>query len=293
MERNVPEATAVAVAGKRILAVGSLDDVKAALGTRRFTVDRTLKDKIVLPGFIDQHLHPILGALTLATEVIATEEWVLPGRTFPAANSAADYQARLKTAHAALRDPKEWLFSWGYHALWHGKLDRQTLDAISAARPILVWQRSCHEFYLNSAAITALGLTEAAMQNQGRASDMMNWNEGHWWEAGTNLVLGHVLTVLATPERVGFGLKQMIAYLHANGVTAYNEPGALFTPAIWKAYQQILGAEETPLYSYFIPDGRQQVDKGLSLAESLADAEQQVALAPAGKVSFFPKQMLP
>jgi|GEM_PF-1483276 len=39
MERSNPEATAVAVAAKRILAVGSLQEVKAALGERQFTVN--------------------------------------------------------------------------------------------------------------------------------------------------------------------------------------------------------------------------------------------------------------
>ncbi|MHB8069593.1 MAG: amidohydrolase [Desulfobaccales bacterium] len=291
MEPGNPEATAVAVAGKRILAVGSLDEVKAALGDLKFTLNDTFQSRVVLPGLIDQHLHPFLGALTLATEVIATEDWVLPGRTFKAANSAGEYLARLKAADAALPDKNAWLFSWGYHQLWHGRLDRQTLDAVSATRPIMVWQRSCHEFYLNTAAIKALGLTKAAMQGKGNASKMYNWEEGHWWETGLNLVIQPILKVFATPERMVFGLKQMVAYLHQNGVTAFMEPGALLTPDIWKLYQQILGAENTPFYSYFVVDGRSQVDSGLSLAESLADTEKQIALAPQGKVSFFSKQI--
>src|SRR5208337_82863 len=36
---------------------------------------------------------------------------------------------------------------------------------------------------------------------------------------------------------------------------------------------------------------RTQVDSGLGLAESLAATEKQVATAPQGKVSFFPKQI--
>ena len=291
MERSNPEATAVAVAGKRILAVGSFEEVKAALGDRQFTVNDTFKSKVILPGLIDQHLHPILGALTLATEVIATEDWVLPGRTFKAANSAAEYIDRLKAADGTMKDKNEWLFSWGYHSLWHGKLDRKTLDAVSVTRPIMVWQRSCHEFFLNTAAIKALGLTEDAMKGKGDASKMMNWEEGHWWETGMNLILEPILKVFATPDRMIFGLKQMVAYLHQNGVTAYMEPGALFTPDIWKLYQQILGSDETPFYSYFVVDARTQVDSGLGLAESLAATEKQVALAPEGKVSFFPKQI--
>jgi hypothetical protein len=291
MERSNPEATAVAVAGKRILAVGSYEEVKAALGDRQFDVNDTFKSKVILPGFIDQHLHPFLGALTLATEVIATEDWVLPGRTYKAANSGKEYIGRLKAADSAMKDKNEWLFSWGYHWLWHGKLDRKTLDAVSATRPVVVWQRSCHEFFLNSAAIKALGLTEESMKGKGDASKMVNWEEGHWWETGLNLILQPLLKVFATPERMTFGLQQMVAYLHQNGVTAYMEPGALVTPDIWKLYERILGSDDTPLYSYFVVDGRSQVDSGLGLAESLADTEKQIASAPEGKVSFFPKQI--
>ncbi len=291
MERGNPEAVAVAVAGKHILAVGSLDEVKSALGGRRFTTNDMFKSKIILPGLIDQHLHPILGSLTLSTEVIATEDWVLPGRTFKAANSAEEYLARLKAADRAMKDKSKWLFSWGYHALWHGKLDRRRLDAVSATRPIAVWQRSCHEFYLNTAAIKALGLTEDQMKGKGDASSMVNWEEGHWWETGMNLILKPLLKVFATPERMAFGLKQMVSYLHQNGVTAYMEPGALFTPDIWKLYQQVLGSDDSPFYSYFVVDARSQVDAGLGLSESLAATEKQVALAPQGKVSFFPKQI--
>ena len=50
MERSNPEATAVAVAGKRILAVGSLEEVKAALGDRQFTVNETFKSKVIHAG---------------------------------------------------------------------------------------------------------------------------------------------------------------------------------------------------------------------------------------------------
>ncbi|MFL9499060.1 amidohydrolase [Rhodopseudomonas palustris] len=293
MERGAPEATAVAVAGKRIVAAGSLDEVKAALGSRPFTVDETFASKIVMPGLIDQHLHPVLGALTLAVEVIAPEDWVLPGGTHKAAGSADAYQARLKAADAKLDKPDAWLLTWGYHALWHGKLDRAALDAINPTRPIAVWHRSCHEFYLNTPALTALGITEAMTQNQGQASEQSNWREGHFWEGGLNLMMTPMLKVLATPERLAFGLKQMVSYLHANGVTAYMEPGALYTPDMWKLYEQILGAPETPMYATFIADGRGIVDR-VGLDGALDAVEAQIAVAPEApgrKLMFFPGQI--
>jgi len=293
MERGAPEAAAIAVAGKRIVAVGSLDSVKAALGARPYAIDDTFAGKIVMPGLIDQHLHPILGALTLAVEVIATEDWTLPGRTAKAASTPDEYMGRLKAAEAGLKQPDAWLLTWGYHALWHGKLDRAALDAISATRPIAVWQRSCHEFYLNTAGLKTLGLTEAMMQGKGAASEAADWKAGHFWESGLNLMMGPMLKVLATPERLSFGLKQMVAYLHANGVTAYNEPGAIYTPEMWKLYEQILGAPDAPMYATFLADGRGIPDR-VGLAKALDATEEQIAVSPEGpgkKLMFFPGQI--
>lgn len=293
MESGIPYGSAVAIDGKRILSVGSLEQVKAALGNRQYKVDDTFKSKVIMPGFIDQHLHPILGALTLAVEVVAPEDWVLPGVVHKAANSNEEYLARLKKAEAKLKNPNEWLLTWGYHALWHGKLDRAALDQISATRPIAVWHRSCHEFYLNAAGLKALGITEEMTKNKGQFTEQSNWQEGHFWEGGLHLMIGPMLKVLATPDRLAFGLKQMVAYEHANGVTAYNEPGALYTPGMWQLYEKILGAPDTPMYSTFIADGRGIVDR-VGLDGALDATEAQMAMAPEGpgrKLMFFPKQI--
>ena len=293
MERDNPSATAVAVAGKRIVAAGSLDEVKAALGDQPFTVDETFKSKVVMPGFIDQHLHPILGALTLAVAVIAPEDWVLPSRTYKAAASEADYRARLKGAEAELASPTDWLISWGYQPLWHGVLNRGVLDGIASSRPCAVWHRSCHEFFFNSAALDALGITEATVQGKGLWSQQSNWQEGHFWEGGLNLIMTPFLKILVTPERLAFGLKQMVAYEHSKGVTAYNEPGALYTPDMWKVYEQILGAPDTPMYSTFIADSRGIPDR-VGIDKALQATAEQIAVAPesaGGKLMFFPGQI--
>lgn len=293
MERENPRARAVAVQGKTIVAAGSLEQVKAALGDRPSTIDDTFADHVILPGFIDQHLHPILGALTLAVEVIAPEDWPMPGRTFKAATTPEEYRTRLRSAEAALKDPGEWLLSWGYHPLWHGPLTRADLDGVSEARPIAIWQRSCHEFTLNSAAITALGIREDATRGKGEWSRQVDFANGHFWEGGLNFMIGPMLKVLATPERLRSGLRQMVAYLHANGVTAYNEPGALYTPDMWTIYEAILGAPTTPMYATFLADGRGIPDR-VGLARALEATEAQIAVSPAGpgkKLMFFPKQI--
>lgn len=75
MDPALPEATAVAVEGDRVAAVGPVEDL-----SRLGAVDDRFADAVVLPGLIDQRLHPVLGATTLVTDVIATEDWDLPGR---------------------------------------------------------------------------------------------------------------------------------------------------------------------------------------------------------------------
>ena len=290
MDTDHPEATAVAVDDGRITAVGNVEELHAA-----GDLDDTFADAVIVPGLIDQHLHPILGATTLATEVIAIEDWVLPERTFPAARSAEDYRRRLTEAEQRTKDPGEWLFSWGYHKLWHGPLDRSALDAVSTTRPIAVWQRSCHEWYLNSAAIDTLGLTEEAMAGQGPASDMVDLAAGHWWESGMNLLLPTLAPVFMSPQRVADGLRQLVAYLHANGVTAINEPGIMWAVEPWDLYQQILGADDTPFLSTFLVDARSQADSGMAAADAVADAEAQIARTASGggpdKVRLLPKQV--
>ena len=47
-----PRAEAVAVVGSRILATGTLDELKAAVGDQEFRVDETFKEKVIVPGFI-------------------------------------------------------------------------------------------------------------------------------------------------------------------------------------------------------------------------------------------------
>ena len=183
VDPNRPLADAVAVDGDRIVAVGSLAEVTEAVGPDHVVDDRFI-DQVLVPGLIDQHLHPILGASTLSTAVIATEDWVLPEQTFPAAHSHDEYVARLRTAEAELDDPDAWLFSWGYHQLWHGDLNRSLLDEISATRPIGVWQRSCHEFFLNSAAIEALGITEQEVADAGELAATIDLPRGRFWGAG-------------------------------------------------------------------------------------------------------------
>ncbi|MGA1074075.1 MAG: amidohydrolase [Ilumatobacteraceae bacterium] len=293
MDPDASVADAVAVRADRVIAVGRLDEVLEAVTDGPVRTDDTFADAVLLPGLIDQHLHPLLGATTLATEVIATEDWVLPGRVLPAASSPGEYDERLRAAHSALEDPDEWLLSWGYHGLWHGELDRDRLDAISSSRPIGIWHRSCHEWFMNSAAIDRIGLTADSIDGLGRVADTIDVERGRAWEVGFfQHVLPLVAPVLLSRERMEFGLHQMVRYLHSNGVTAFNEPGIAWAFEPVDLYREILGAPDCPILSTFMIDGRSLAATGRSPDEAVAAARSQLdRLPPTGKVSLFRDQV--
>ena len=185
LDPDRPSATAVAVLGDRILAVGSVEDLKSAAAGQPFTVDETLADKVITPGLIAQHDHPLLTGLTMVSEIIAIEDWVLPSGVVPAAKNPDEYRKRLAEADAKLKDPDALLVTWGYHPLFHGPLTRADLDRISSGRPIIVWHRSAHEFIVNTKALQAYGIDAAFVGGLSEAAQKQsNLDEGHFWEGG-------------------------------------------------------------------------------------------------------------
>lgn len=257
LDPSKPKAEAVAVVGSRVLGVGSLDELKKAAGDQPYVVDSRFADKVIVPGFIAQHDHPFLAALAMTSEIIAIEDWVLPSGTVPAAKDHDDYIKRLTGANAKLEDPEALLLTWGFHQYFHGKLNRAELDKISATRPILVWHRSCHEFYLNSASMKKFGVTREWYDKlKGSAKEQSNFEEGHFWEQGMFAMLPLIAPAVFTPQRLDEGLHFVKEYLHANGITVGCEPGGLLSKPLQDAQNAVFSDPSTPFRYYYIADGK-------------------------------------
>lgn len=251
-----PVVGAVAVEGSRIVAIGSLDELRRNAGpTAR--VDDRFADAVIVPGFIAQHDHPALAALTLTSTIIAIEDWVLPEGTVRAASGRDDYLRRLTEAERAMADPAEALVTWGYHPTFHGELRRADLDAISGTRPILVWHRSAHEFFLNAAAERSLGVDRAwfdSLPDSARAQ--ADFAQGHYWEQGGFALMPKIAGVVASPARLRRGLEFVRRYYHAAGVTLGSEPGGVASRKLQDAQNAVLGDPSTPFRWYSIADGK-------------------------------------
>lgn len=293
MEDDQPEATAVAVEGDRIIAVGSLEDVKATLGNRPYTVDRTFETKVMMPGFVEHHVHPLLGVLTMALEIIAIEDWNVPGKFSKAVQSQEEYVARLQEALTRMEatDPNETLFTWGYHHYFHGEIYRSQLDEISSDRPIVTWHRSAHEFILNTAALEKYGVTEAALQGHGLASEQSSWEDGHFYEKGMEVIIPFIVKDILAPERIQAGLKIFKLYLLSKGITTICEPGTQMNRPIQEFWEESLNAEDAVFRTYFIPDGRALYDKHKAESEKLVEITRSYLEWGQGKVEWLPQQI--
>ena len=154
MDPGRPMAHAVAVCNEHVVGLGdTLEDFKPWIDAIPTTVDRSLADKIVFPGFIDSHQHPLLGSLTTNLPLIASFDTAQPyGPDVKGVKSEAEAFERMRQYEAALKDPSTPLIVWGWDVPQMGHhLTRQELDRISTTRPVLVWDASQHHAYVNSA----------------------------------------------------------------------------------------------------------------------------------------------
>ena len=142
------DATALAVGGDRIVAVGREIDVVNLRGAATRVVD--LEGGTLLPGFVDAHAHiwKIGHLLTTLLDVRS-------------AASLTDLAARVR-AHADRLPPDAWLYGRGYNEarFTEGRgPTRHDLDAVIADRPVVLMRTCAHIIACNSRALDLAGIT--------------------------------------------------------------------------------------------------------------------------------------
>ena len=220
MEPALPTATAVAVEDGMIVAVGTEGSLQPLVDARNGRIDRQFSQDILLPGFIDPHVHPALPAVLTQFPFLAPDDWSLPTGEFPGETTPEGYRARLRELVAQHRDNAAPFITWGYHPLWHGEIWRDDLNEMFGEQPVMLWHRSFHELIGNDAAWDSLGVTEADAQIEEGA----NWARGHFYENGLKAVVPKLGFVFA-PERFGGGMFNFLAMLHQAGVTTALDMG--------------------------------------------------------------------
>lgn len=255
MDESRPDATAVAVSQGRIVEVGSLEDMQPWFAGREVQIDRRFDEYVLMPGLIDNHLHPFVGAMLMPMAHIAPEAWrQVDGSMSVAARTPEIYHEQLLKATASKLNKSEWFISWGYQPSLHGKYTRARLDALFPDRPIVLWHRSFHELFLNTAAIQKLALNEAECQ----AHPQIDWLAGHFYETGCkNIIMGLLPHFMGT-DWYNQGLRDTAKLMHMGGITTAGDMlfGALSPEYEVQALKRVLEVEARPMRVVNVFDAR-------------------------------------
>lgn len=284
---------AVAIKGHDILAVGNFNELLQSLPfdypNHEIKVDTRFEKSVITPGFINQHDHPWLAALTLSSHVISFEEWVLPHRTFSKATSKAEYRDRLKILLAEHEDQDDLFLSWGYHRLWHGELNRKVLDDINSEIPIAIWQRSVHEFIVNTKALELFEINQDIVETlTEQQQNQINLEDGHFWESGMLALSGNLFKHLVKPKKYLESLEMVKNYWHSAGTTLVVEPGGLVNKNLSILQNQVFSSADNPFHMDYIVDGKTMALKHM---DNLLEKTQEIQTWGHGMSRFIPRQV--
>jgi predicted amidohydrolase YtcJ len=147
---NQPQAEALAVKGERILSVGSKEEVLKHRGSKTRVLDA--EGKMLVPGFIDNHVHSFwLGALT------AIEAQLFDARSFEEMRQiVVDFAAQNPD------NPFVMALGWRYALVPGGKPTTAIADTILRDRPLILWSEDGHSGWVNTLALQILSTRNPA-----------------------------------------------------------------------------------------------------------------------------------
>ena len=286
LNKNNDSVEAIATQGSKIIKVGSKEELTSIYPDATLISD--YEKAIIVPGFIEHHIHPFLAAVTMNSEILAIEDWQLPSKTSIGVRDRSSYLVNLSKIEENHPENQS-LISWGFHHYFHGKLTRHDLDNISSTRPIIVIHRSFHEFILNTPAMDLLGINKNVFTNLEEDEHLANFEDGHFSERGAIIVLPALMQVLAEPTELIKGLQKTKKYLHSNGITVIGNPGSMYNKDLQAAKNLIFGNIDSPFESYFFPSAL-NLSEQFEIHEVLDAAKDQTKWG-LGKLNYLPKHI--
>lgn len=226
-----PFAGGVAIAGNRVLAAGSKDEVMALAGSDTLVEDYGAR--LIAPGFNDSHLHFASAAALNDPDFCVN----LMGCT-----SERECAERVR-AFCEAHPHNEWVYGVGWDtAMWeqHETPSRDSLDCFAPEQPICLSSFDHHAAWVNGAALAKAGITAETSQPEG--GEIVHDASGR----PTGLLLGQpASTQVSDLALLVKGLKGSILRLldvfRGLGITAVGDmfPRDLSNDDIYDTYRQI------------------------------------------------------
>ena len=205
-----PWAEAVAVSGETILAVGTAGDVAPLIGADTEVIESA--GGMLVPGFIDTHVHFLAGGAALASVQLRD------------AQTPEEFAGRIE-AFAKTVQPGEWILGGAWdHTLWGGELPhRDWIDAVTPDNPLWIFRLDGHMALANSLALQQAGVDadtpdiaggEIVRDEDGRPSGILKDNA---------MMLVEEAVPEATERQLDGYLDAAMRYLAGNGVTTVHD----------------------------------------------------------------------
>ena len=212
---DLPVAEAVAIAGNRIVAVGSDEEISALAAASSRRID--LGGRLVLPGFNDAHVHFYIGGDTLTA--IDLRDVAGP----------AEFREELRR-FVATRPPGEWILhgSWDQEKWNLAELPTATLiDGVTPDHPVWVNRSDGHMMLANGVAMRLAGVDRNTPEIAGGeiVRDASGNPTGIFKDAAKRLV-DHAIP-LPSEQRIRTAILAAQEHALSFGVTSVQDMGVL------------------------------------------------------------------
>jgi predicted amidohydrolase YtcJ len=267
VDRDRRWAQAIAVAKNKIAFVGSNEDVESYIDADTVVLD--LEGKMVLPAFVDSHMHPAHSAHLYQYQL----------NLFEVGGKDRIQSYLIAIRKFANNNPKApWIIGGGYLRSVFDELGprKEWLDEIDSTRPIAITSKDGHSMWVNSKALKLAGITkdtsqpkEGVIKKDPKTGDP----SGLLQEPGAmDLVSRHQPEPIK--EQIRESLLWLQGWLNGKGITTAHEAMlGIDQPNFYQAYDEL--AQEGKLTVRYraswniSPEGNvmSQVERGQALAK--------------------------
>ncbi len=259
-----PTAQAIAITGKHISYVGTNDGVDAFVGDKTQVID--LKRQMLLPGFVESHIHPTTALLANGADLqFDSEEQVLAS-----VKKWAEAHPEAKVIRG---------FGWRYTLFPGVGPNKADLDKLFPDKPVFLFAIDLHSGWVNSKALEMAGVSAKTpdpvpgfsfFQRDPKTNEPTGW-----------LVEGvaeqQVFFKLAPPsdEAAIDAMREQMANFSAAGITAVFDAGIATMPTEsgYDGYQKLERENKLPVrvvgsYIWMDPKTQDPVSKVLALRDT-------------------------
>ncbi len=215
-DESTPEAQAMAIHGDSIIAIGSNKEVLKFKDNHTQIVNA--KEKFVYPGFIDSHVHLLMGGNALLSVELRD------------ANTKEEFVRRIQ-AYAKTLEPGQWILEGNWdHTLWGGELPKKEwIDSFTENNPVALYRLDGHMILANTAALKLAGINKNTTHIEG-GEIKRNANGEPTGVLKDNAMFPVLNKIpLMTEAQKKKAIQAASTYLLSNGVTTVHDVDSLGT----------------------------------------------------------------